>query len=388
MDEFCGLPDLKASLQETVLVIDRSAINASSPEDFRAQNPRLLDLITGLADAEKAIESGAMSPRERLTIMGVDLKSGTISRVFTGCLPGLSKEELADRAQKGNDSALDKYMGSDIETKVKEDGEGFLKFALISALGLKPAPGRVIDRPAAAMLAILKLLAEQPGDYSRRLFIYSDASRDTQGLPDIYEEARKLAFQSARNEQVTIGLSEVYVIPAKKDLSPNQIAFLDALLLGSGGDLKSVSPFSPDKLSGAISKQYVFSGQMPLAADVSVPVDLRLNPTRDGTLVNSWISYTGSAGLWSTPIYGQFACDADETCTLKSTPQSGLGQRWRTQPGAEPQPLADAPFGGMRIIEGITTGDTINVRIYDPIIKVITDSSGSMDIKFSARLKN
>lgn len=385
MEDFCSIKGLAAPVRETVLVIDQSSLVTSSPEEFRLKNPKLIEVLQGLSNNSRAVETGAMAPRERLSIVGVNPKSGAVNKVFSGCLPGFSADELAGRAASGSDSALDKYMGSDLASEAREYGENFSKFALIAALSVKPAPKAQQDQSGAGLLRLIKLLASQPGETPRRIFLYTDPSRDLRQLPEGYEEARKAAFALARSNPVSMGLAEVHVVPAGRDVTATQTAFMDALFLGSGADLRSAAPFSADKLLPAAQKNYAFSGQMPVGDGVSVPVDIYLRVTRDGSLVNSWVSYTGGAGLWSTPLSGDFNCIDEGECTLKGDPQAGFGQRWRTLPGSEPQGLADAPFGGMRIVEGQVRGGTFNVRISDPIIKVITDNSGSTDIKFSAK---
>jgi len=112
-------------------------------------------------------------------------------------------------------------------------------------------------------------------------------------------------------------------------------------------------------------------------------MELRLPTAADGSLVGAWISYTGSKGQRRTPIAGQFAC-ASDGCELRGDPEGTLGQRWRTEPGMQPQPLVDGPFGGMRLISGKDDGQTLKGRIYDPIIYV----GETGDISFTAKRSN
>ena len=386
LDSFCGRQELPGPRRETVIAIDSTAIMASPPDRFRKDNGRLVDLLTGLATSQQALETGAMAPRERLTILALDPASGGSRQVFTGCLPGVTPDELAARQASGAESGLDKYMGSDLASDVEDASADFLKAATVAMVSIKAAaPAKDAGTPA-TMLRVLKALVRQPGDTPRRLFVYTDPSRPLRALPPDYAALRADAFKAAREAQISLGLVDAYVIPARRDLDDRQRGFLDALLLGAGANLRSVAPFSPDRLEPAAKASFVYVGQMPLYANVEAPAELRLNVTAAGRLVNSWIGFTGRDGVKATPLGGEFACDADGACTLKGDPQAGLGQRWRTLAGSTPQPLADAPFGGMRMIEAAGGTESLNVRIFDPTFKILLAGSTPTDIKFKARL--
>jgi hypothetical protein len=79
---------------------------------------------------------------------------------------------------------------------------------------------------------------------------------------------------------------------------------------------------------------------------------------------------TGSIGQRATPVAGQFTCSADRQCELRSDPAGGLGQLWRIKPGVGPEVREDAPFGGLRFLEGTESAHGIRGRIYDPVISI------------------
>jgi hypothetical protein len=220
-------------------------------------------------------------------------------------------------------------------------------------------------------------------DRVRRLIVYADPVPALSSVPDDYASARKAGFEQGQAAQANLGMAELYLLPAGRSVGDVQRAFLDAWFLSSGADLRQVGAFSPDAFAKPPARIMRYTGELPLSPEVKSPMELRLPAAADGTLVGAWITYTGSKGIRRTPISGQFAC-ASDGCELRGDPDGTLGQRWRTEPGAQPQPLVDGPFGGMRLISGVDDGQTLKARIYDPIIYV----GDKGDINFTAKRSN
>lgn len=374
MEAACSIAGLKPALRETLIVIDRSTVKAAKPENFRLENAALWGLITGLADGQRAADTAAMAPRERLTIALADPVTGGLDQLFTGCVPTISQDEIAGRAGQGEDGFEKKFMGSDMASQTTRQREEFLKQVVIVLATAKfGAKARRSDTFAtSSFLRTLKMIGPGRGtsETLRRVFVFADPAPAMTDVPGDYAESRKQGFALAETIQANFGQSDVYVVPAGRPLSEAQRGFLDALVLGSRGDLKGVTPFSPDSLAKAPVTVVNYSGELPLDGTIKSPMDLRLATAADGTLVNSWISYTASNGIRATPVAGQFVCDAEGQCDLRGDPGLGLGQRWRTDPGGSPQPLPGGPFGGLRLIEGKDDGQRLIGRIYDPIILV------------------
>jgi hypothetical protein len=387
LDTYCTIGGLAPAIRESLIVIDRTAVKPSQPETFRTENPELFALITGLGDAERALGTGAMAPRERLTIAIADPNSGGLSQIFTGCLPGLSKDEMTSRASKGEDSMVDSFFGSDMASQLSEAQAEFRK-QVILMLVQAPNGGEAKTGDSfgeSAFARVLKTIgpgAGTPGTV-RRVFLFADPGRALGSIPGDYEGARKSAFAQAATAQINLGQSELYLVPPGRSLNDVQRGFLDGFFLGSGSDLRFVGPFSPDNLAKPPVKIVTYAGDLPLGGNINNPMEMRLAAAVDGTLVNSWISYTGSNGMRRTPVAGQFVCNADG-CELRGDPNLVLGQRWRTQPGSEPQVLVSGPFGGMRMINGKDDGARLTGRIHDPMI-ILADKG---DISFVARRTN
>ncbi|NNM75796.1 hypothetical protein HJG53_02600 [Sphingomonas sp. ID1715] len=374
LEAACSLAGLPSALRETLVVIDKTMVKPADPETFRVENPELWALVTGLADGQRASDTGAMAPRERLTIALADPQSGGLEQLFTGCLPGLSADEMAGRTGKGEDGLSSKFFGSDMASQISRQREEFLKQVVISIATAKfGGQARPADNFGDSGFArTLKTVGPGRGTPGlvRRVFLFADPAKALTTVPAEYVAARKQGFDASDGFQANFGQSDIYVVPAGRPLGENQRAFLDAFLLASRGDLKSVAPFSPDGLSKPPVRLISYSGELPLGGGIKTPMELRLASAADGTIVNSWISYTGSKGVRATPLAGQFVCGAEGVCDLRGDPNLSLGQRWRTEPGKAPQPLPEGPFGGMRLIEGKDDGQRLTGRIYDPVIYV------------------
>jgi hypothetical protein len=369
----CALAALKPALRETLVVIDRTMVKPAGAETFRLENPTLWSLINGLADVERAADTGAMAPRERLTIAIADPATGGLEQIFTGCIPYLSKEELAGRTAQGEDGFGSRFMGSDMESQIEQQRTAFqdqvLQAVALAKYGGQPRRGDGFAE--SGFVRALKTVGPGRGaaDTIRRVFLFADPGAAMEDVPADHKAAREKGFTLAETLQANLGRSDLYVVPAGRALSDTQKAFLDALVLGSQGDLKAVAPFSPDGLAKPPVRVVLYSGELPLDATVKTPMDLRLASAADGAIVNSWLSYTGSRGVRATPVAGQFVCVSDGACNLRGDPNA-LGQRWRTEPGVSPQAMPSGPFGGMRIIEGRDDGQRLTGRIYDPVIFV------------------
>lgn len=386
LEAFCDMNGLAPEIRETLLVVDQTAVKPSDPQTFRTVNAELFELVIGLADADRAISSGAMAPRERLTIAVADPDRGGLSQIFSGCIPGVSKQELAERVKKGEDGGVDKFFGSDMASKLEEAKQEFLTKVILMTVQAPSGASKNGDSFRDSNFArTLKAIGSGTTTEKkvRRIFLFSDPSKALSTTPTTYAEARVDAFAQAEASQTNLGMADVYLVPAGRTVNDVQQAFLDAYFLGSVADLRTVGGFSPGSLAKSPVKVIDYAGELPLAPDVKSPMEMRIAYSIDGSIVNSWISYTGAKGVRRTPISGQFVCTSDG-CSLRGNPNMALGQRWRTAPGIEPQGLEDRPFGGMRLISGQDDGQKLVGRIYDPVI--FLDAQG--DIPFVARRTN
>lgn len=372
LETFCAAPGLAPALRHTTLVVDTGALQASAPEEFRARNPEFFKLAIGLADPAGALLSGAIAPRERITILAASPRSATLTPVFTGCVPGASPAEIA----AGAGSAAQKYFGSDLASQVEKQQAAFTRQLLLSLMALNklsetpaPASERFQTSP---LVKLLKPLGSQGADDPtvRRLFIFTDLRRSVPTPAASVAAARTAGFETAAQAQVTLGLAETYIVTPGGPPVEEAVEFLKAFMLGSQADLRRVGGFSANGMTPAPTTVAAFRGSLAATPDYQMPMTLRLAATADGQIVNSWISYTGSRGVRATPLAGEWTCRAANECRLRSDPSGGLGQLWRLRPGPEPEVREDAPLGGLRFAEATETPSGLKGRIWDPVISI------------------
>jgi len=370
-DQFCTIDGLAPSPRHSTIVIDTAAIRAASPEQFRTSNPELFKLVMGVANPTVALESGASAARERVTILAASSRGGTLTPVFSGCIPGVSAAELAARSRSGSDSAADRYFGSDLPAQVTKHQEAFTRQLLLvlAKLGDSAEPTAAAADGQAPLVRLLRPLgSSQPtGGTVQRLFIFSDLAPTLEGVPLDVTEARKKGFADAGRAALRLGLADAYLIGTRGALQDAEQQYLDAFMLGSQARLGHAGGYSTNSLAPPPSSVVTYRGSLVLDA-TSFPLELRVATTSGGDLVNSWVTYTSSHGQRSTPIAGRFDCAAPADCTLQSDRAGGLGQLWGTRPGPEPELLPEGPLGGLRFLDARETAGGLKGRVHDPAI--------------------
>ena len=375
-DKFCSIDGLSTALRHTDIIVDTTAVVAAPPEELRVKNPELFKLVVGLADPAGAVEAGATAPRERITLFAASPKTGVLTPVFTGCVPGASPSELADREAHGSGGAVRQYFGSDLKATISKDQDEFRRLVLLALAKLakqaEPTGGIGTAAGGSPLVRLLRPLGPPPSDDPsvRRLFVFSNLDASIpEGLSDA-GTARSEGFKDAEAAGLHLGLADVYLVPAGGPPSELSAQFLSAFILGSQGKLGRAGGFSASGLEPAPTQVINYRGTLSATQSIAAPMTLRLAATKDGQLVNSWISYTASFGQRSTPVSGQFTCTGDSQCELRSDPEGGLGQLWRIKPGPEPEVREDAPFGGLRFMEATETAQGLKGRISDPVISI------------------
>ncbi len=390
LDAFCAPFGLSPTLRHTVVLVDASTIKNVAPEEFSAQNPALLKLIHGLAIPDIAMQTGTIVPRERVTLIAASPRTGAHSTVFTGCMPGLSETEMRN-ADKGN--AFDKYFGSDLNSKLREDRELFQKSVLTSLMQMKnlaepPSATADGDFASSPLVRILKALPSPSADdiEVRRVYVFTDISRSPPPVSDDIAAVRAEAFKHAKTIALQLGLSDVSIVDSGSTgnlgLAEN---YFSAFLLGSQAQLRQVGAFSAETASAPPTSIALYRGTLKVA-DYEMPLTLRLGIDGRGRLVGSWISYTASFGVRATPLTGDFICTDERDCVLKSSPEGGLGQLWRLSGGDDPEAREDAPFGGLRYLEATEKPAGMEGRIFDPVIS-IGEPGGGMTFSVKRAVK-
>lgn len=370
-EDFCSVPGLAPALRQTTIVVDLSAIKPSPPETFRETNPEFLKLAVGLADPARALESGAAAARERITILAGSVKTGALTPVFVGCVPGASKEELGN----AQDDATKKYFGSDLKSQISKQQDAFQKKLLMSLVTLSAQSEQATsgeDLRGSPLIKLLRALGPPASadQAVRRVFVFTELGRSLPSLGGDVGEARRRGFEAATEVGLQLGQAELYLVSPGAPPQEAGEQFLSAFMLGSQAELGRVGGFSPNGLAPAPTQVVRYQGLLEATPQIRMPMTLRLASTADGQLVNSWLSYTASHGQRATPVHGEWRCADAADCELRSDPAGGLGQLWRIQPGQAPEVREDAPLGGLRFMEAVDRGGRLKGRIYDPVISI------------------
>lgn len=388
-EAYCHRSDMSAALRQTVLVIDERAVKAAKPAEMRTVNAKLFELVMGLGDPVAGLESGAMAPRERLTIMIAPADGAAPRVVFTGCVPGLSPTEIAEgRARRSSvENAGSDFFGAGAEKKVEEAARGF-RLAVQGALvrmGDAPQSGGL--RPggfeASSLLSSLKATRQLASDEGGmpRVFLFTDLATFPSGGERT--EARTAGFAAARQAGVVLGGAEVYLVGANGPGPAAARDYAEAFFLGSQGDVRSWGGVAFNALTAAPVEVRTYTGEIAYPFD-RFPARLILGRDAQGRLVNSWL-ITRTDGEWATPVTGALTC-RDEVCRLLGD-DGGLAQAWSTDPDPEPEFDAGLPLGGMRQIEAEVTPDSAEGFVSDPMISQFDGAPGVRTLNFTLNVQ-
>src|SRR5438309_3475041 len=252
----CDLAGLTRPKRQTVIVVDEASIRRSDAAGFRTANPGVLEAILAVSDPVQAVESGALEPRERVTLL-LAPKDGTQPRaMFTGCAPALSAEDKA-KAEAGSSSAQrakDSFFATGAANRIADQAEEF-RTTLLGAVqhiaeGAPEQQGRAAPSfEASSAVRSLKTAARvaDPSLGAPRLVLIAPAALRAVPAAADPASARQAGFAAARATRVDLGQSEVAVALA----DGRSRDFVEAFLLGSRGRLISWSSGPPSNLAPA-----------------------------------------------------------------------------------------------------------------------------------------
>lgn len=380
MEAYCaaaaGLPK---ALRHTIVIVDASAIQKGDAAQLRTLNQSLFDLLIGLGgDPQQAVASGAMAPRERLTILMAPSDGGALQTLVTGCIPSFSAEELAAmRAQKsGAANAASDFMGSGDRSNVDNAARDFSD-AVLGAIGKighaasPPRNGSFTEGGLVRSLSNSPRIAT-PEQGVPRIFLFTDLTR----LPAsaTVEETRKAAFDAATRANISLGLAEVHMAGPTAPRSRLAREYAQAFILGSGGSLQGFGGASLNGLRPPPSTVEIYTGDVtfPIA---SYPLQIRLARDRNGALVNSWVNIRAQQDR-STPLEGHIICQEDGRCRIASS--GGFAQVWTLSPGGESEHDATTmSFAGLRNFSAEIIDNRMTGSISDPSVDLIGAASAN-----------
>jgi hypothetical protein len=366
----CGLAGLSRPLRQTAILIEESSLRyAEDTQALRASNSDVIDAVMAVADAQTAVASGTLAPRERVSLYLAPVDGSALRLLFTGCAPALSTEERA--GVHANASALREFTGSGEEDRI----DGYASNYETMVLGAiqraaSHAPQAPLPSPRSFELSplIQSLRATprigDPGAGISRLVIIAPRSFSAIATYPDAAQARAAGFALAPRVGMDLGLVEIDVA-----LAPGAVQrdFASAFFLGSGGQLASWSTRFPTGLPRAPVAVRNFSGDVDYGP-VRYPVTVRVAQDFSGQLTNSWVRLRGER-QHSIPLAGAIVCNGEQ-CQVRGD-QSGFAQALSPQVGGEPQFGPDLPFGGLRYIEITFDGSRGEGRVWDPIVREI-----------------
>jgi hypothetical protein len=385
-EEFCQVENLSPSLRHTLILLDSNVLaHTENAEQFVASNAWVRDAVLAIADPTRAINSGASEPRERITVIRLPENGAAGTRVFTGCIPAMTPDEISQAGARG--SRIGDFFAGGVREELEEKAAHF-RTRLVAALqaAARAANGR--RRVARGALQESSLFAAiggsagllESGQAVPRLVLITNLSRTQRPPGETTPDARRAGFTAGQGLGLNLRGSEIVLIQPRAG-NPLQRAFLDAFFLAQHGLLVYSGEPGVSGLPAAPRTIRRFVGQAAYP-DGPENVQIRIGIDRNGRLASSWITLRDQHDR-SVPLAGQANCDNDGICLLRST-NDGFGQSWSPAPGGPPEFDNAMPFGGMRNFEFQIDGDALVGRVYDPLISQVGPSPANRSIRMSA----
>lgn len=376
-DAACVQQGLEAPKRQTVILVDAKAIQkAADAIEFTARDPAFRDLVLSIADPEKGVNGGLSVPRERVTIAVVPSDGSAAEIAFSGCIPGLSQDELASATAK--QSLLGSVFTSGTAGQVDKAIEAFrtqLIGGLVAAAGRADGTPSAQSGPVAASRFLQGVRASRTlwdaKDSVPRLILVSDLS----ALDLVDEHSKDSALDqgiaAGRTAGGDLGLAEVHVVlPAERPI-PDQ-NFLRGYFLAQNGALASTSVGRVVSSPPPPRRLWRFAGEAAYPSG-AVPLDVRLGDDGSGKLTASWVTVL-SDPRFAIPLSGQIACASTDRCKVTSD-SGGFAQIWAGSTPNAPKFDANLPFGGMRSATLEIAGDKLTGRASDDAVTVGKDDS-------------
>jgi hypothetical protein len=388
-EEFCRIEGLPVPTRHTFILVDGAALaHTEDAEQFVASNRWVREATFAIADPERAINSGASEPRERISVIRLPEDGSVGTRVFTGCIPAMTGEEMAQANERG--SRLGIFFGGGPQDELNKARSKFrrdLAAALQAAARSSQGRGEGQRGPLAQSRLFTAIrssagLLEAGQNVPRLVLITNLAHTQVPGGNDQLE-TRRAGFLAGMALGLNLGGSEIVLIqPGSSEMQ--QRIFLDSFLLAQRGHLIYAGDGRVSRLPAAPQTVRRFIGQ---AAFPEHPenVQIRIAIDRNGRLINSWITLRDQNER-SIPLSGQASCDEAGLCTIRSE-NDGFGQTWSLSPGGQPEFGNEMPFGGARNFELRLDREGLNGRVFDPLIDQFGANADNTAIPITARVR-
>lgn len=386
-DGACHLEGLVRPLRQTIVVIDQSSIVPTAAVDIGSANRIWLNAILTIGGVQETQASVISAPRERLTVILAREDGGDLLRVFTGCSPTYSQNEIAEmkKSSTGLKGGVDWFLGRSVQARIENEEKSF-RSRLTEALAELPKMSRpksaaATDTSTPSFLGAFSLLAGtiDLAEGIPRLFVFSSMkSEGVRGLKNV-KAAREAGFDLAEKTGGDLERAEVYVNGVSNDAGRYARDFIQAYFLGIKGHLSGVSGETLPAVSEQPQTVQVFGGTVDYGAGVKAPMQIRLAADRSGSLVNSWVEVTVKQAV-ATPLTGKVVCKNTENCQVTGDGKE-FAQDWVIDPTVDQMKKFDEslPFSGVRYFEFTTSPNGLKGRAYDPLV---TSINGKKELSF------
>jgi hypothetical protein len=321
---------------------------------------------------QEAQRNETAAPRERITVLLGRANGSDLVRVFTGCPPTYSREELdkLDASSTGFGRKFDEWLGKDPRSRVEADRKSF-RLKLLGALVqlTKDVPKNKITES--------DFLAELPevgrsfdlGSGIPRIVFFSPLTLANTHF-DTKAAARQEGFKRASRYAADLKRAEVYVVRGKTASNALARDYVAALMLGSKGFLIDASGETLPALREPPQMIAIYGGFISYGL-VNAPMQIRLAVDPAGTLVNSWVEVSVDKAT-ATPMTGKAICKGAnlDNCQIQGDGKV-FSQAWAAEPDPE-KPTFDQhlPFSGIRWFQFTTTTKGASGNFYDPMVIV------------------
>jgi len=362
------LPERK---RHTVIVIDEHSLAAiAEPQEMPVKNAIIQRRVQDYAGAEVALVGGVIEARERVSLMIAPIDGSAARLIFTGCVPGLSEEDLQSLPK---DRLKDFTSGGN-----KQDIEdGVAQFRKLSVLSLANAareskgdgtpPSKSIDELGLLKSVAEVALANRSKETLTRYVLLANLSKVTLPGMETAEAARKAGFEAGLASTYNYGGSDM-LIALTPGSNERLKQYFEARILASGGRLVfwgDGRPVQP-QLPPVQIRRFPGVVKLPLPEDPSQFVDreikVRLAWDVNGDLTQSFVQAGGRVAR-NIPITGRALCTGDG-CEITGD-DGGFAQAWSDKPGGDPEFASELPFGGARDIKLTIAGDKLTGTISD-----------------------
>lgn len=371
-DEFCNAEGLARSLRQTIVVIDQMAVEPWVSGEISDGNRRWINAIVTISGVQDSQRSASSAPRERISVLLGKSSGADLVRIFTGCPPTYSRDELEKLTAGGGGFGrkFEEWLGKDPKARIEADQKAF-RAKLLGALVQITKEATRTPSKAGDFFSLLPEIGRS-FDLSNgipRIILFSPLR--IQGLEFSGKPAaREAGFQRAARDAADLKRAEVYIVRGANDSSPLVRDYITTLLLGAKGFLIDWSGETLPALQEPPTAIEIYGGTISYG-QIKAPMQIRLAFDSSGALVNSWVEVTVDKAV-ATPLTGKAICPkaTSEGCAVTGDGKD-FAQAWVINPDPS-KPTFDPrlPFSGIRWFEFSTNSRGLSGKFADPMVVV------------------